>query len=59
VYARGGKPTHAARPLSSGRWVSKLGRAEDIEHELNALAGDLYGVVALVLQRLASQPAKA
>lgn len=46
-----GKPTHAARQLSSGKWTSKLGQAEDIEHELRALEGELYGAVAMVLQR--------
>jgi hypothetical protein len=51
VYARGGKPTHVARQLPSGRWTSKLGRAEDIEHDLAALAGDIYGAVAFILQR--------
>jgi hypothetical protein len=29
-----GSPTHAARQLANGRWTSKLGKAEDIEHEL-------------------------
>jgi hypothetical protein len=51
VYVKDGKPTHAARQLPSGRWTSKLGRAEDIEHDLPALAGDVYGSVAFVLQR--------
>ena len=47
-----GKPTHAARQLSSGSWTSKLGNSEDIEHEnLDALEGPLYGVVAIVLKR--------
>jgi hypothetical protein len=46
-----GTPTHAARQLTSGRWTSKLGLAEDIEHELRALAGEIYGAVALILKR--------
>jgi hypothetical protein len=46
-----GTPTHAARQLASGRWASKLGEAEDIEHELQALEGEIYGTVALVLKR--------
>ena len=41
-------PTHAARQLSSGLWTSKLGRAEDIEHELHALEGEIYGAVAFL-----------
>lgn len=50
-YNRNGAPTHAARQLSSGRWTSKLGRSVDIEHELNALEGDVYGRVAEFLKR--------
>ena len=46
-----GKPTHAARQLSSGRWTSKLGKIQDIEHELDGLTGEVYGVVAQVLKR--------
>lgn len=46
-----GFPTHAARQLPSGRWTSKLGRSEDIEHELHALEGEKYGRVALLLRR--------
>ncbi len=46
-----GVPTHAARQLPTGRWTSKLGEWEDIEHELHALEGELYGTVALVLRR--------
>jgi hypothetical protein len=44
-------PTHAARQLLDGRWTSKLGRMEDIEHELLALEGDVYGTVVLVMKR--------
>lgn len=32
-----GKPKHAARQLFNGRWTSKLGKAEDIEHSLATL----------------------
>ncbi len=48
---RNGKPTHVARQLPNGRWTSKLGRIEDIEHELDGLTGAAYGVVAQVLKR--------
>jgi hypothetical protein len=51
IFAKGGRPTHAARQLGSGRWTSKLGRAEDIEHDLRALEGEAYGAVAFFLQR--------
>jgi hypothetical protein len=46
-----GMPTHAARQLPAGAWTSKLGNAEDIEHELRALEGEIYGAVVLILKR--------
>ena len=46
-----GRPTHAARQLPTGRWTSKLGLMEDIEHELHALEGDNYGRVVQILSR--------
>ncbi len=45
LYARDGKPTHAARQLPDGLWTSKLGSLQDISHTLNALIGDRYGEV--------------
>ncbi len=54
IYARSGLPTHAARQLANGRWTSKLGQAEDIEHELTDLAGTIYGAVAVILARSAA-----
>lgn len=46
-----GRPTHGARQLPNGRWTSKLGKEQDIEHELQALEGSLYGDVAVILKR--------
>lgn len=47
-----GTPTHAARQLSNGRWTSKLGKLEDIEHNtLEGLAGSEYGTVAVIMKR--------
>src|SRR5262245_12266538 len=40
-----GRPTHMAGQLLDGCWTSKLGEQVDIEHELHALAGELYGSV--------------
>jgi hypothetical protein len=48
-----GRPTHAARQLPGGRWTSKLGIAEDIEHGLHDLEGAIYGAVVLVMKRSA------
>lgn len=44
--------THAARQLSSGKWTSKLGKAEDIEHDgPDDVAGGIYGEVVLYMRR--------
>jgi len=51
LFALTGKPKHAARQLPSGRWISKLGLREDIEHALHDLTGLMYGSVVLVLKR--------
>jgi hypothetical protein len=51
LFANGAVPTHAARQLASGRWTSKLGLREDIEHDLHAVSGDPYGSVVLLLKR--------
>ena len=53
IYADSNKkPTHAARQLSSGRWTSKLGNLEDIEHlTLDGLISNSYGSVAVILKR--------
>jgi len=46
-----GAPQHVARQLPNGRWTSKVGKMEDIEHELDGLEGESYGRVVLVLGR--------
>jgi len=51
IFAILAQPTHAARQLENGRWTSKLGRAVDIEHELDALEGTDYGKVTQILKR--------
>lgn len=51
LFASGTSPTHAARQLPNGRWTSKLGTREDIEHDLYAVSGEVYGAVAMVLKR--------
>lgn len=45
-------PTHAARQLENGRWTSKIGDWEDIEHVLADLSGTPgYGTIAQYLRR--------
>lgn len=52
LYAKDGDWTHAARQLANGRWTSKLGMYEDIEHaSLEDLSGDLYGNVYCIMRR--------
>jgi hypothetical protein len=51
LYAIGIVPKHVARQLSNGRWTSKLGPLEDIEHTLDGLVGAWYGSVARILKR--------
>ncbi len=46
-------PTHAAKQLSNGRWTSKLGPLEDIEHmKLEDVNGPAYGVPVLFMRRV-------
>lgn len=57
LFAKAGRPTHLARQLASGRWTSKLGPDEDIEHSLHGLAGVLYGEVTVLFRRPDSRSA--
>jgi len=57
IFSLGGVPGHAARQLPNGRWTSKLGPMEDIEHELHDLTGMAYGAVVLVMKRPRPTPA--
>jgi hypothetical protein len=56
LFALAGVPKHAARQLPGGRWTSKLGTREDIEHALHDLTGMLYGSVVLVMRRPIHEP---
>ena len=48
--------THAARQLPDAKWTSKLGGAEDIEHDTpDDVAGGIYGEVVQFMKR-ASAP---
>lgn len=52
LYAKDGDWTHAARQLANGRWTSKLGMYEDIEHvSPEDMSGDLYGDVHCIMRR--------
>lgn len=44
--------THAARQLPTGKWTSKLGRSEDIEHTTpEAVSGTTYGAMVCFMGR--------
>jgi hypothetical protein len=52
LYHLDGEYMHAARQLPNGRWTSKLGFLEDIEHDtLSGLEDGEYGVVKCVMKR--------
>ena len=52
LYASGETPRHAAKQLPNGKWASKLGLEQDIEHQtVNGVSGDRYGTVAIYLKR--------
>ncbi len=52
LFGAGAFYTHAARQLPSGKWTSKLGSAEDIEHDApEVVAGGVYGEVFLIMRR--------
>jgi hypothetical protein len=52
IYSVNGRFKHAARQCKSGRWASKLGEEQDIEHEVaEHLDGPSYGVATEFLRR--------
>jgi hypothetical protein len=54
IYATDDGPSHAARQLTNGRWTSKLGPDDDIEHSLEGLRSNAYGSVVQFLRRPAA-----
>jgi hypothetical protein len=53
IYALpNGTPTHAARQLKNGKWTSKLGDFEDIQHNLyQNVDGPIYGAACCFMRR--------
>jgi hypothetical protein len=57
IYAKSAgsvlEPTHAAiqSPDRNGKWRSKMGVDEDIEHDLSALTGKVYGQIQFFMWR--------
>jgi hypothetical protein len=52
IYGSARFYTHVARQLPTGKWTSKLGGCEDIEHDApDDVAGGLYGEVVQFMKR--------
>lgn len=51
IFVNDEGPQHAARQLANGRWTSKLGELDDIEHDLRDLEGTEYGSVVAIMRR--------
>lgn len=57
ILAKGETAVHVARQLPNGKWTSKIGKWEDIEHDLLALEGERYGEVTQIMRRAAPRTA--
>ena len=52
IFAKDGRWTHVTRQLENGRWTSKLGTLEDVEHAAaESLTGDFYGNIHCTMRR--------
>lgn len=51
IYELRGEVKHTARLLSDGKWTSKMGKAQDITHSVDALDGPFYGQITLFMRR--------
>jgi hypothetical protein len=52
IYAKDGEWSHAARQKRSGKWTSKLGNLQDIDHDHpSCLEGVEYGKVVAIMKR--------
>lgn len=58
IYATSNYADHAARQKPNGRWTSKLGDEEDIEHDTpEAISGGIYGRPLVFMKRPSLPPA--
>jgi hypothetical protein len=56
IYLLNGIPTHAAKQLPDGRWKSKLGPWQDIEHNTTkAVEEYVYGKAVIFMKRKSRQ----
>ncbi len=56
LYVKENEPTHMAKQLHNGKWISKLGSYEDIEHNSpEVLNGRAYGEAAYFMRRVINE----
>lgn len=59
LYAADDEWQHAARQKGNGKWTSKIGDFEDIEHDSpNDVAGGSYGTVVRFMKRGTTRPTR-
>lgn len=57
IYTDGPEYMHAARQLDNGKWTSKIGELEDIEHDTpEDVAGPAYGQPTAFMKRPRNEP---
>jgi hypothetical protein len=56
IHVKDGVVKHASRQMPNGRWSSKLGRAELIEHDFDGVEGLLYGKIEQIMKRRSVPP---
>jgi hypothetical protein len=56
LYEKRGMWTHAARQLPSGKWTSKLGADEDIEHDNPECLHTKYGNIYCIMRKADHEP---
>lgn len=55
LFALGDLWQHVCKQCPDGRWSSKLGIQEDVQHDLHDIEDDDYGQVVLIMKRPALQ----
>ena len=51
IFTQGNQFKHVARQCQNGVWTSKLGRLDDIDHQIDAFEGSNYGIPTIFLKR--------
>jgi hypothetical protein len=51
IFEKDGLPTHTCRLLKNGYWTSKIGILEDVQHNLFAISGGIYGEPSVFMKK--------